>query len=615
MLRDRSPLLAGLWLVLLVCACGGGGGSRPVGPGPQPNPDPGPVQQFDLRGRVRSPSGQALANTAVQLGAQTSVTGPDGSFAFDDLPEGGYTISLQSTAGDFDCRSIVLAAGQTQYDFTLPNPAPGFRVTRVEPRLGSSGAPLGGGIRLELSGVLDPASLSAEDFRITPEIAQFAVSIAPDGRGILLQPRLQLEPNQNLTVEVTGDIRSTAGEALSRPVRWTFRTAVTDTSPPQLLAVAPADGANDVALNQRLRFEFNETLGTEQLALSITCQPPRAVSAVPEGRFLTVQAAGGWLPNTAYEVSIANVADLAGNVNTQTHGLSFTSGTQQQISRNIQPDWNRVTGQIVFASDRGGSYNIWSIRPDGSELTQLTDSAAQDQRPTLSQDGRRLAFQRRASNNLWDIYVANLDGALLSEPQAVTPLEFNDFQPYFSRTLSNRIVFVSNRGQTTGLFTMNDDGSSPAELDPAFGLSSSEPAFHPLLDGQLLFSAFSGTERDIWRKSVSIIDGSTVNSNLTSGRLSDDHSPAWGPDASFFVFVSDFDGTPNLWQAEANGEFPRQVTSFTSAVSSPCVSPVAGDNACLLSLARGDGGSDLVIVSLTSGEIVRNLTSTDGSSP
>jgi len=155
------------------------------------------------------------------------------------------------------------------------------------------------------------------------------------------------------------------------------------------------------------------------------------------------------------------------------------------------------------------------------------------------------------------------------------------------------------------------------ELDPHFNSASFEPALHPLLDGQLLFTAYNGDKRDIWRKSVSIVDGSTVDTLLTGDRNSDDHSPAWGPDASFIVFISDFDGTPNLWEAEAGGDFPRQVTTFATpeAAADPCVSPVSGDNSCLLSVTRPDGGSDLVIVDLLSGAILRNLTSTDGPQP
>jgi Tol biopolymer transport system component len=164
---------------------------------------------------------------------------------------------------------------------------------------------------------------------------------------------------------------------------------------------------------------------------------------------------------------------------------------------------------------------------------------------------------------------------------------------------------------------MNDDGSGPVELDPTFNSASIEPQFHPLLDGQLLFTSYNGDKRDIWRKSVSIVDGSTVNTLLTNDSNADDHSPAWGPDASFIVYISDFDGTPNLWEAEATGEFPRQVTAFAlpAAAADPCVSPVAGDNTCLLSVTRDDGGSDLVIVDLVSGAVVRNLTSTDGPQP
>jgi TolB protein len=327
---------------------------------------------------------------------------------------------------------------------------------------------------------------------------------------------------------------------------------------------------------------------------------------------LSVYAASGWAADTPYALSIANVTDTSGNTLAQQVQTTFRTGTQALVSQNINAEWNRLSNLIVFASNRSGNFDIWAVDPDGSSLRQLTDTPQQELEPTLNEDGTRLAFQRRAANGLWDICVAALNDDGLGVPVVVTPLEFNDYQPQFSRTPSNQLLFVSTRAGRTGLYTMNDDGSSPLEIDPDFTSGSSDPAYHPLLDGQMLFTAVSGDDRDVWRKSVSIVDGTAVNTNLTSTRLGDDYSPAWSPDASFVVFISDFGGVPNLWQAEANGDFAQQVTTFATQTSDPCISPIAGDNSCLLTLSREDGGSDLIIVSLLSGDILRNLTSQDG---
>jgi serine/threonine protein kinase/Tol biopolymer transport system component len=47
-------------------------------------------------------------------------------------------------------------------------------------------------------------------------------------------------------------------------------------------------------------------------------------------------------------------------------------------------------GRILFFSDRGGRYAIWSIRPDGSDLTRLTAGNDPLYQPVPSPDGRRL---------------------------------------------------------------------------------------------------------------------------------------------------------------------------------------------------------------------------------
>ncbi len=51
-------------------------------------------------------------------------------------------------------------------------------------------------------------------------------------------------------------------------------------------------------------------------------------------------------------------------------------------------------GTIVFSSDRSGPWRIWSVRPDGSELKQLSQAGAdeQDVDPVFSPDGKKILF-------------------------------------------------------------------------------------------------------------------------------------------------------------------------------------------------------------------------------
>ena len=69
-------------------------------------------------------------------------------------------------------------------------------------------------------------------------------------------------------------------------------------------------------------------------------------------------------------------------------------------------------GKILFRSDRSGSWQIYTMNPDGSDQTQVTNPAPNDDIwsafPTISPDGQKIAFNYNAGSG-FDLYVINID--------------------------------------------------------------------------------------------------------------------------------------------------------------------------------------------------------------
>jgi Tol biopolymer transport system component len=584
-----------LLLLLLLSACGGGGA---------PDPGGGAVR-YTLSGQVLDAGGKALPGVQLLLSLNAAVSDAEGRFSFGNLPAGSYVLSLQDASGNFDSRRLSVGQGSTNFQFSLPAGQPELHVVSTSPRLNSSGAALDGVIELELSEVLNPATLSAADFLINPPLGDLQLELR--GTKLSISPRLQLPVGQSVLLEYVGSISSAGGSSMTQPLRLRFHTAASDTYAPRLVQTRPAASATKHPPNLSVSFEFNENLAADTGSLNLTILPETDYSLRVSGNTLLVSPLGGWAVNTDYDIQLAGLRDAAGNLSSQSFGLSFRTGEQAANARSIEPDWNLTTDTIVFASNLNGSYDIFSMRPDGTELTQLTALPGNERNPSLNSDARLLTWQQADSAGFQQIMLLSLNDPQ-AQPVQLTSAGYNNTDPYFSRSFNNDIIFVSTRQSITGLWSVSADNLLESELDSAFGSNQSDPAFHPLIDGQILFASGRSGNEDIWRKTISIISGEAININLTEQLLSNEHSPAWSPNAAYFVFISDFDGHRNLWNGDLTGGFHTQLTYLNTDLADPIIDPVSGNNRCLVTMDNGNGGSELVLIDLNSGEILANLT-------
>jgi Tol biopolymer transport system component len=201
--------------------------------------------------------------------------------------------------------------------------------------------------------------------------------------------------------------------------------------------------------------------------------------------------------------------------------------------------------KIVFATNRDGSMQIYVMDGDGSAITRLTFSGANDDYPRWSPNGTKILFQSdrdHPDTGYMDIYVMNSDGSgvtrLTNDPN-------DDGMASWSPD-GSKIVFQSMRnGVNYQVYSMNADGSNQANLSNSAS-SDGEPSWSP--DGTKI--AFA-TDRDhasfdsIYEMNV---DGSNPNALTSETGEMQDTQPVWSPDSSKIAFVSTRDSITETWQ-------------------------------------------------------------------
>lgn len=209
----------------------------------------------------------------------------------------------------------------------------------------------------------------------------------------------------------------------------------------------------------------------------------------------------------------------------------------------IFPDVNRVTGDVVFASNRGrGIFQIWSVSPGSRGLTQLTNTPHGANYPAWSPDGREIAY---------------------------TALDKK----------GNEFIWI-----------MDVNGSESRQLT-----QGSQPRWSP--DGKyLVYSAITQSKKNKSRDVYTIEIATNIISQITSEDTAE-FSPDWSPDGKWIVYVAykgkikflkdgkeavrDLKSKPNyeIWlkNVEEAGRGGIQLTRTKGLNDLPRWSPVSGE--------------------------------------
>ncbi len=225
------------------------------------------------------------------------------------------------------------------------------------------------------------------------------------------------------------------------------------------------------------------------------------------------------------------------------------------VSKGVDSDHD---GRIdpVFPDDPNftPNFNIWIMRPDGSEQHQVTDTAADEREPAYDPSGNLFAFSSNDTGT-WQIYTVEISTGVVRQ---ITRGPGNKRHPTWS-TDTNWIAFQSDVNGNWDIFKMASTGvGQTIQLTLSPG-DDTDPAWSPWRD-EILFTADVGGMKRICLMGA---DGQnlTVLSNGGGSPEADDQEPAWQKNGTTIAFASSRMTEPgdtidnfNIWRMTAAGE-------------------------------------------------------------
>jgi len=260
--------------------------------------------------------------------------------------------------------------------------------------------------------------------------------------------------------------------------------------------------------------------------------------------------------------------------------------------------------KIAFVTNRDGNNEIYIMNADGSGVTRLTNTPADDRYPSWSPDGRRIAFASDRDGN-FEIYAMNADG---SGQTRLTNTPAHDGDPTWSPD-GTRVAFASTQDVRSDIWVMNADGSNQVKLrefgvTPAWSPDGSQIAAafqfgsfmhlgvmpadgsaepRPLLQMHInTFPAWSPDGGRIAFQSAESVDNSEIliinadGSNLVNLTRTPDIvelDPTWSPDGTRIAFTSWRDGNAEIYVMNADGSGAKRLTNNPAWEGHPSWSP------------------------------------------
>ena len=223
----------------------------------------------------------------------------------------------------------------------------------------------------------------------------------------------------------------------------------------------------------------------------------------------------------------------------------------------ISPD-----GQTIAFSYKG---DIFAVSASGGQARQLTTNAAYDAYPIWSPDGSQIVFASDREGSM-DVYIMSCKGGT---PTRLTTHSGNELPVAF---LDNQQVLFKSSQMPTAQASILPESTFPQIYQVS--TKGGRPRMFSLItmedlsinkQGDILYHDCKGYEdafrkhhqsaitRDIWLKRGEKF------TKLTTFH-GEDRTPVWAPDGQSFYYLTERDGTFNVWKRNLDGSGEQQVT-------------------------------------------------------
>jgi TolB protein len=257
-----------------------------------------------------------------------------------------------------------------------------------------------------------------------------------------------------------------------------------------------------------------------------------------------------------------------------------------------------VGSRIVFVSDRTGSKEIWVMNWDGTDQRQVTKYGSITTFPSVSPDGRIVAFttyatgypaiqmfsldtnrklpfyNQRASMNAFvsftpdskqivfsstaaggaaQLYLANADGSGMRRISNSSTIEVEaKINPKTGATMMD----VSGRSGLPQIYLMNMEGADVQRLSAGTG-EATNPAWNP--DGEhIAFAWTKGFEPGNYN--IFVMDVITKDTTQLTANEGRNENPNWAPDGAHIVYASKRGHQSQIWVMNADGTGKHPLT-------------------------------------------------------
>ena len=232
-----------------------------------------------------------------------------------------------------------------------------------------------------------------------------------------------------------------------------------------MLFVSGSSGSEDI---YKANLRFGQGVITNHVPLT---QSPQWMESFPQCSPNGSQVAFAFSGDKGVRYTISTM-DIAGQNRNELTGTGLIDSKW--------PSWAPDGNHLVFSgrSSLSDDYEIYIYDLVEQELEQLTDNSVSDAHPSVSPDGRQVAYD--SGNAFTDIWVIEVSTKLKSN--LTQGSEGVDSRPVWSPS-GRQIAFESDDTNKPEIYIMNSDGTGRRRLTDTEGMSRS-PAWSP--DGSLV---------------------------------------------------------------------------------------------------------------------------------